>query len=183
MQASDTSGMKIVLVGFMGTGKSTVGAHLGRTWNGDLIDTDGMVEEAAGVTISQIFETEGESVFRRKETEALREALGRSGRWIISTGGGVVVTDENRRLLTEKDGDPCCVVWLTASPETVLERTAANDDRPLLRGEDPAEKVRTMLADRDPWYREVADLVVETDGLSAEDVAYGVSESIHFAFG
>ncbi len=111
----------IILIGFMGTGKSTIGRNLSRTFGYPLIDTDQMIEEQQGRPIPDIFATDGEDVFRDIETEVLRSLHKHSGH-IIATGGGIIGREENRKLLRELG----YVVWLIAKPSEILDRTSRN---------------------------------------------------------
>ncbi len=167
----------VVLVGFMGSGKSTIGRRLAEMLGFRFVDTDSGVEETAGKTIPAIFDEEGEAGFRDREAAELEGVLERAGQ-VVSTGGGVVVREANRERLRRED---VFCVWLTAGPDEILERVTGSDDRPLLRTPDPRATIVSMLAEREPFYGEVADLEVSTIGLSPDDVAYGVSESVKVA--
>lgn len=169
----------IVLIGFMGCGKSTVGRELHQRLGYPLVDMDQVIERTAGKPISRIFEEEGEAAFRDRETALLRELLEPTGiRRIISTGGGVVVRPENRQLLRRLG----YVVWLHAPFGALVERTSRNHHRPLLRTEDPAEKIRTLLEQRKPWYAEAAHLKIETAGLDSTETATGILECARYHF-
>lgn len=149
----------IILIGFMGSGKSTTGIGLSYRLKRTLIDTDKMIEKREKKSISEIFALQGEEYFREKETELLREfKKERTGR-IFSAGGGTPLKAENRRLLRELG----TVVYLKVSAETVYERLKGDTTRPLLRGDDPLEKIRTLLREREERYRDAADIVIEAD--------------------
>jgi shikimate kinase len=169
----------IVLIGFMGAGKSTVARRLEQILHYPLIDTDGHIEAAAGMTIAEIFAAEGEAGFRERESALLRE-IAASGipRHIISTGGGIVVRPENRLLLRALG----YVVWLRATEKVIHERTRHNRDRPLLYAEDPRRTIHELLTVRTPFYAEAAHLIVDTEGLSSEEVAVGILESARYFF-
>jgi shikimate kinase len=160
----------IILVGYRGTGKSTVGRFLAQRLGWTFVDADERVESVAGKTIAEIFVAEGEVGFRDREAATLAELCGRSG-CVIATGGGAILREGNRRLLR----DSGFVVWLTAAPETLWERlntdptTAAR--RPNLTTTGGLEEVRNLIAAREPFYREVADFVSNTGMLSPEMVA------------
>ena len=156
----------IVLIGFMGAGKTTVGGQLSATLGCPLLDTDAMIEEQAGMTISEIFANQGEEAFRRTETEVLADLACREPA-VVSTGGGVPLREENRRALR----DMGYVVYLKVRPDTVLRRLSGDTTRPLLQGENKREKVESLLAGRDPVYRAAAHLAVEADGRKPEDIA------------
>ncbi|MEM1293771.1 MAG: shikimate kinase [Verrucomicrobiota bacterium] len=165
------------MIGFMGTGKSTVGRKIAESCSFEFVDTDALVVELAGKPITEIFKERGESAFRDLETQALEKAADGQHR-VISTGGGIILRDENRALL---QGHGYCV-WLRAKPETVYERTCANNDRPLLQGESPRETIERLLSERDSLYRETAHFNVRTDDLVVEDISYGICESASVFF-
>ena len=151
----------------MGVGKSTVGNRLSEMLGWRLVDSDAQVEARTGRTVREIFEDDGEPAFRVLETEALRDALDAPGPTVVAAAGGVVLTEENRRLLERPNVE---VVWLRADPTILVERAMSGDHRPLL-AHDPAGVLARMAVDRDPLYREVADVVVDVDGKSPDDVA------------
>jgi shikimate kinase len=156
----------VVLVGFMGTGKSAVGRALARRLRSRLLDTDAWIEREAGVSIPQIFEFGGEEVFRDYETQAARHVSQPRG-LVVSTGGGILGRAENRELL-RKGG---VVVCLTARPDVILERTAPWDRRPMLRtAPTPREAVERLLKERAPLYAE-ADWSIDTSDFTVDQVA------------
>jgi shikimate kinase len=167
-------GDAIVLVGFMGAGKSSVGRTLARLSGLPRFDTDEIVAARFGLTVSEIFEKHGEETFREAETEALREVVGK-GTAIIVTGGGMVLRPENRQLLRELG----TVVHLAADEETLYKRISRRATRPLLRTENPRATLSELLRARLPHYREVADLEVDTSLLSHDEVARRILESVH----
>jgi shikimate kinase len=162
----------IVLTGFMGTGKTTVSAELARLTGYACIEVDEEIEKRAGMPISEIFEREGEPRFREMETEMVREVSERKNT-VISTGGGVVMREENMRAL--RSGG--VVVCLTASPDAILERTGHNSDRPLLQVEDPMKKIMDLLEQRQPYY-DKCDLMVDTEGKGPLEVAEEILRGI-----
>lgn len=168
----------IILIGFMGTGKSTIGRNLSQTFGYPLIDTDNFIVEQDGRSIPQIFEEEGEQAFRDMETKLL-QSLNRHTGHIIATGGGIIGRPENRQLLRKLG----YVVWLIARPAEILERTSRNSNRPLLNNEDPKKTIRDLLEIRTPLYRDTAHLGIETDNLSFDEVATGIIESARYYFG
>ena len=168
----------IILIGFMGTGKSTIGRNLSRASGCTLIDTDNLLEEQEGCAISQIFAQKGEDSFRDLETRALRELTQHQGH-VIATGGGIIGREENRQLLRQLG----YVVWLIAKPSEILKRTARNNSRPLLNHKAPEKTIRELLEQRTPLYRETAHLEIETDHLSFEEVTAGIIESARYHFG
>lgn len=169
--------MNIVLIGLMGSGKSAVGRLVAQNLGFDFVDTDQLVASSAGKTIPDIFAAEGEAGFRRRESAALNSLMGRQ-RHVIATGGGIVTRPENLPLLKQLG----FVVWLNADAETLRRRTSRSHDRPLLRTEDPAAKLRELFAARAPLYEHASDLKITTDDLSLEDAAYGLAESVKVHF-
>jgi shikimate kinase len=158
----------LFLVGYRGTGKSTVARLLGERWQRPWIDADRYLEDKLGRTIRSVFASEGEEGFRVREAEALAELCQRPG-LVIATGGGVVLLPANRQLMREHG----LVVWLTARPEVIWARlqqdTATAEQRPdLTVGGLP--EVEDLLARRQPLYQECADLVVDTSDVLPEDV-------------
>lgn len=156
----------VVLIGFMGCGKSTVGIRLSYRLRRIVEDTDKLIEKRAGMTISEIFDARGEEGFRQMETECLKELCTQTGERIVSTGGGLPMREENRALL-KKLG---CVVYLRISPECVWERLKDDTSRPLLQCENPTEKIRTLMEARAGKYETAADLIVDVDGKDMEQV-------------
>ena len=179
MNEATTPPKNIVLIGFMGCGKSTVGRELQQRLGYPLVDMDHAIEERAGKPITAIFADDGEPAFRDMETALLRELNDpQAPRRIISTGGGVVGRAENRVLLK----DLGYVVWLYAPPATVLERTSKNRNRPLLRTDNPAAKIEALMAEREPLYQETAHLKLDTTGLRCDEVATGILECARYFF-
>ena len=162
----------VVLVGFMGSGKSSVGRELARRFRAPFVDVDERIESAAGCRIRDLFGREGEPAFRVREKAALREVLSVRG-CVVATGGGAFADEENRVLLRSY----APVVYLEAAVETLLERLAGDLGRPLLRGGDREEVVRELLSRREPGYR-TADVTVRTDGRTVKDVAGQVADWI-----
>jgi len=156
----------IALVGMMGSGKSAVGRVLAERLGWRFLDTDAEIVASQRRTISDIFDQDGEEAFRAMETEALRDAVSGAGA-VIATGGGVVLRPENRDLLFER----CWVVWLTATPEEHVERSAQGERRPVLeRDTDRLAAVRRILMERTPLYA-TADALVDTSRRTVEEVA------------
>lgn len=156
----------IVLIGFMGCGKTTIGTRLGFGLKLECLDTDKLLEKKAGTTISDIFATQGEAIFRQMETDLLQELIVKKGICIYSVGGGTPVKEENRSLL-KKLGK---VVYLKVKPETVFERLKGDTTRPLLQCEDPLAKIKELMSARAEAYESSADVVVEVDEKSADDI-------------
>jgi len=163
----------LVLVGFMGTGKSTIGRRCARALSFRFVDTDMLVERRAGTSIVRIFAQQGEAAFRAMEREAVRESAARV-HVVIATGGGVVLDAENVRLLRQSG----IVVWLQVSPEEIARRCRNTATRPLLaEAENPLERIRRMLEVRVPYYEAAADAVVETTGVTHREAALRVLEA------
>jgi shikimate kinase len=141
----------------MGAGKTTVGRQLARRMNYGFADLDLAVEVSTGVRIPIIFELEGELGFRDRETRMLAELVVQDS-LVLATGGGVVMRAENRTLLKNNG----VVVYLNATPEVLFERTRRSTHRPLLNVPDPLKKLEELHAQRDPLYREVADIIINT---------------------
>ena len=166
-------GNAIVLIGFMGAGKSSVGRTLARTTGLPRFDTDEMIVARFGLTVAEIFEKHGEEEFREAETEALRELAGQ-GAAIVVTGGGMVLRPENRQLLRALG----FVIHLWADEETLFSRISRRSTRPLLKTENPHATVAELLRKRLPLYREVADAEVDTTPLSHDEVAERILQSV-----
>ncbi len=151
----------IVLIGFMGSGKSSIGRRVATRLGFQFLDTDALLVEREGREIAEIFEQDGESRFRDLETSVLG-SLGVRDRCVISTGGGVILREENRALLRELG----LVVWLTASDDVIYERVSRTDKRPLLRTADPRATVTQLFAARRPLYEAAAEFTLDTSTLS-----------------
>lgn len=147
----------LFLVGLMGAGKTTVGRLLAKHYGYAFHDSDHEIEARTGVKIPVIFEIEGEAGFRKREENAIAELSTLSG-IVLATGGGAVLSPANRESL-RKNG---LVIYLRGSPEHLYERTRHDRNRPLLQTENPLAKLRELYKLRDPLYREVADIVVDT---------------------
>jgi shikimate kinase len=141
----------------MGAGKTTVGRQLAKQLGKTFIDSDQEIEARTGVRIPVIFEIEGEAGFRKRE-ETIIELLTAQSNIVLGTGGGAVLSAANREFLKSRG----MVVYLRGSPEQLYERTRHDKSRPLLQTEDPLAKLKALYAQRDPLYREVADLIVDT---------------------
>lgn len=157
--------LNIILTGFMGTGKTTVGKIIAEKLKFSFIDIDALIEKAIGMKISEIFSEFGESRFREIETEMVK-LITKKNSLVISTGGGVVLREENMYYL-KKSGIVFC---LTASENTILNRVKNCKDRPLLLVDNPQERIRELMDRRKPFY-EKADFIIDTERISAEEVA------------
>lgn len=165
----------IILIGFMGSGKTTAGIALSEKMGCPFLDTDHMIEEQSGMKVRDMFERYGEEYFRRKETECLKELILKGEPHVISVGGGLPLREENHSLLKELGS----VVFLSIKKETVLERLKGDKTRPLLKGADIDEKVDELLKFRNPIYMEAADLVVETDGKKVRTIIKEIEDKLN----
>ena len=165
----------IALVGFMGTGKSSVGRLLAEQLHFGFLDTDDLIESRAGKTISAIFSDDGEAAFRQWERDIVSELSSRK-RMVISTGGGVGANEANLASLKAH----ALVVCLWASPAKIWERVRSQTHRPLLQEADPAEKIRQLLAAREPYYKQ-ADVLLNTEVRSVREVVQQVLHQFHVA--
>jgi shikimate kinase len=162
----------IVLAGFMGTGKTAVSTELARLTGYNNVDIDEEIEKTAGMSIPDIFEKFGEPHFRDLETEEIKKVC-KGRNLIISLGGGAVMRDENMQAVREGG----IIVCLVAEPETILQRTGNDTNRPLLQVEDPLKKINDLLNLRKPFY-ERADVMVQTDSKSPLEVAEEILEIV-----
>lgn len=165
----------IILTGFMGAGKTSVGVRLARDLGYAFVDTDGLIEADQKTTITAIFSNFGEAYFRDVESRVIRQVL-ESGEQVVATGGGAVIREENRKAFKE-GGITIC---LAARPETVYERIRHETHRPLLQVPDPLARIRGLLADREQFYRQ-ADLVIETDGKTVDGVIDEIRQRVRYA--
>lgn len=158
----------IILTGYMGSGKTTVGKKVAAFKQYTFVDTDEMIEQQQHRSISEIFAAQGEQAFRDMETELLRHLIaeGRE-RLVISTGGGMPLRAENRQLLARLGK----VVYLKASPATIYNRIKEDTTRPLLQCEDPRKRIGEMLASREPLYEEGAALTIDVNELGPHEAA------------
>ena len=156
-----SSNSNIFLVGLMGAGKTSVGRMLARRMDKEFLDADTEIEKITGVKIPVIFEIEGESGFRAREEKMIDQLTAMSG-IVLATGGGAVISPANRLLLKNRGR----VIYLRAAPEDLWRRTRRDRNRPLLQTADPLGKLRILHEQRDPLYREVADLIVDTGSQS-----------------
>ena len=163
----------IILIGFMGCGKTSVGIKLSYQMKRTMIDTDKWIEQNQKMTVSEIFDAFGEEEFRRLETRCLRKLVAGPGRQIISTGGGLPMRKENHPLLKELGK----VFYLRVSPETVYERLKNDTTRPLLQVENPKERIRTLLLERGPVYEACADVIIDVSELSFEEILDSILEN------
>jgi shikimate kinase len=163
----------LFLTGPMGAGKSTIGRQLSKQLKMAFHDSDHEIEQRTGVDIPLIFELEGEAGFRRRETAVIDE-LTRLPDIILATGGGAILDPVNRQHL----GSRGRVIYLHASVDQQLKRTGKDRNRPLLQTDDPRATLEELMAVRDPLYREIADLVVDTDGKRVRDVVRQIIQQL-----
>jgi shikimate kinase len=156
----------LFLVGPMGAGKSAVGRQLARLLHLQFVDSDQEIESRTGVDIPFIFEKEGETGFRQREAKVIDDLSQKEG-IVLATGGGAIIDPENRNHL----GARGFVIYLHTSVDQQLSRTRKGRDRPLLENGDPRAVLESLMATREPLYREIADLTVETDGRKVHAVA------------
>jgi shikimate kinase len=166
-------GHAIVLIGFMGAGKSSVGRTLERITHRRRFDTDEIIATRFGLTISQIFEKRGEESFRDAESGALAELSSETDS-IIVTGGGIVLRESNTARLRELGS----VIFLSADEETLFRRISRRPTRPLLQTTDPRATLKELLQLRLPLYRAAADVEVDTSGLTHDEVARSILKRI-----
>lgn len=159
----------LVLVGMMGSGKSTVGRLVAAQLDRPFLDSDEEVERSTGRTVAEIFAAEGEGAFRAEERRVLAEALASPDASVVAAAGGSVLDPANRSALAGAGA----VVWLRADPATLARRVGDGAGRPLL-GSDPAAALVRLAAERAQWYGEVADAVIDVDGLTPAEVATAV---------
>jgi shikimate kinase len=159
----------IVLIGFMGSGKSSVGRLVAARLGFQFVDTDQLIVQKTGAQITEIFREHGEEFFRDEESRALESLQNQSG-LVIATGGGIVVRESNVALLRNLGA----VVWLTANEEVIFDRVSRNSKRPLVQTENPRETIRSLLALRNPLYAAAAQFTVESGGLPHDKVAEAV---------
>lgn len=162
----------IVLIGFMASGKTTVGRLLAGNLRWNFYDTDAEVEKEAGCSIAELFARKGEAYFRQREKEVIAR-ITEGSRAVIATGGGAVLAPENVKRLREGNK----VIWLKADGETVWQRVAGSEDRPLVRGRS-REEVVALLKKREPYYS-FADLKIETAGKRAEEIVAEIMEGLN----
>lgn len=164
----------VLLIGFMGCGKSSIGRKLSYKIQRTVIDIDKQIEKEQNQTISEIFQKEGEESFRNMETEYLKSLIGNCRNQIISTGGGLPMREENRQLLKQLG----CVVFLRVTAETIYERLRDDTTRPLLQGADPQLKIAKLIAERAVAYESAADIIIDTDDKDFDQILSEIQEAL-----
>lgn len=163
----------IILVGPMGSGKSTIGSIIAKRLHREFQDSDHYIEDRTGVDIARIFDIEGEQGFRDRETSALRDLLDQSNR-VIATGGGAVVSKKNQKLL-KKAG---FIIFLDTTVNQQMQRLRRDKKRPLLQTDNPRARLETLLAERRPIYLKLADLAIPTDKRVARRLATDIIKQL-----
>ena len=170
--------MVITLIGYRGSGKSSIAPRLAQRLGWNWIDSDRVIEERAGCSIRRIFETEGEVGFRQRESEVLAELL-QQDQLVLASGGGAILTEQNRSII--KAAGP--VVWLHASVQALAKRLSrdrsAGENRPSLTGRPIEEEVAEVMAIREPLYRECATIIVDSEREWPDQVARRIARQIH----
>ena len=164
----------IILIGPMGSGKTSTGKMLAKEMGYAFADTDEEVTKRTGVSIAYIFDVEGEEGFRKRECLALKKCLN-DNNMILSTGGGIVLSKENRDLLQDRG----TVVYLQTSIRTQVKRTASTNNRPLLQNKDPEETLKKLMLTRAPLYEEIADITITTDNKSLQEMSKEIQRAIN----
>jgi len=169
----DIGTRNIILIGPMGSGKSSVGRKLASILGREFFDSDEEIEARTGVDIPFIFDKEGETGFRRREQELLQELTARNS-IVLATGGGAAQDAASRALLCAHG----IVVYLHTSVAQQIDRTSKSRQRPLLRNDDPEQTLADLMSVREPQYREIADLVVDTDGRQVSTVVKDITAKL-----
>lgn len=167
-------GPHVLLIGMMGTGKTSVGRQLARRLKREFVDSDAVIVERVGMSIAEFFELRGEDAFRAEETKALTDLCASTARRIVSVGGGSPMREVNRPLIKAAG----TVVWLRARPATLIARVGDGQSRPILRN-DPAKVIPEIDAARRPVYGSLADIVVDVDDVPVSRVVERILASLH----
>jgi shikimate kinase len=163
----------IFLIGPMGAGKTTVGRQLADYFRKEFIDSDQEIQRRTGVDIPTIFEFEGESGFRQREQEVIEE-LTKRDEVVVATGGGAVINEANRKALSARG----VVIYLYCTVQQQFDRTHRDKNRPLLQTENPKEKLKSLMDERDPLYRQTADLLISTEGRNTQAVVQDIRKQL-----
>jgi shikimate kinase len=164
----------IILIGFMGSGKTSVGKYLAKKTGYDFKDTDEMIEEKQKCSVQSIFASNGEKYFRKLETETIENLNGKLNHTILSTGGGLPITEGNGALLRQLGQ----VIFLRAEKATIKNRLAGDKSRPLLAGDDQEDKMEALLKFRTPIYETVANIIIHTDQKSLNEIAQEIIDKL-----
>jgi len=163
----------IILIGPMGSGKTSTGRILAKEMRFDFLDTDEEVVKRTGVSIAYIFDVEGETGFRQREHQALMKYLDNDN-IVIATGGGIITHDKSRVIIRAHNR----VVYLKTSIEQQIARTTASDKRPLLIDTDPASKLRELMLTREPLYEEISDIMIDTNERTPSEIAHEIIDRL-----
>ena len=174
MDRQHRQGPHIIITGFMGAGKSTVSEMLAQRLHMPLMDTDLQIETEQGRPVRQIFDERGEAWFRLLESGLLERLAKSSEKMVVSTGGGLPIQPQNRELLAKAG----IVIYLQVSAREVLRRLDGDTSRPLLASGDKQARVQDLLAKREPVYQSTADMIIETDGMSPEQIVERIIEQL-----
>lgn len=164
----------VILIGYMGSGKSTVGRRLSYRLRMPYVDTDNLIETKEKMTISDIFAAQGEEAFRQMETDCIKSIFDYKQDYVIAVGGGLPMREENREIM-KKLGT---IIYLRAKPDTIYERLKNDTKRPLLQGEDPQGKISMMIEHRGPVYEAASDYIIDVDGKSFEEIINEIEEIV-----
>ncbi len=173
LQSNKLFPFNIVLIGFMGSGKSSVGKELSSLLEMDYLDTDQLISERTGMTINEIFEVQGEYGFRKLEAEVIKDIHQRKN-IIISCGGGVVLNPSNVELLKQNGK----VIWLKASCSEVYSRLSGDSSRPLLKDNMTVERISNILTERTPLYEATNDMTVDTEKKTVQEICKEIIEDL-----
>lgn len=168
----------IILIGFMGAGKTTVGKLLAKERHLQFVDTDERIVKEQGISIPDIFQRYGEPYFRDLETELLRKMQKDTEHSVISVGGGMPVREENRKLLRSLG----CVIYLSATKKTILSRVKSDGTRPMLAGDDLEARVERLMKERESLYRQAAHLDIRTDERTVQQVIQVIGQETRRVF-
>ena len=163
----------LILIGFMGSGKSTIGAAVASRLQLPLIDTDKLIEKEQGLSVATIFKERGEMAFRQMEKELLYRLAKEEKPLLISTGGGLPVYEDNGTLLKQMG----LVIWLDVNKTTILKRLKNDTTRPLLHGDNVEERVEALLAKREDYYRKAADVILDVNHASIKQLEESICSS------
>lgn len=165
--------MNIYLIGFRGSGKTTLGKILAKELKKNFIDIDKLIEKKESKSIAEIFKEKGEEYFRKVETLILKEVASKDNQ-IISTGGGIVISEENRKIIQENG----ITIYLTADIETTYKRIKSDNNRPQLTDKDPLEEIKFLIEKRKPLYEKLANYTIDTSKLKIEECVKKIKEFI-----